>query len=811
LLNSDIDASGGLGVTQGGHGGDVALTTTAATLYNQTISGEGGNFGYSNINVSGGDADFFSQNATFGGDGGSIVLTSEYFGATVRSLTLNASGGNGSIGGTDGAGNTVIVQTLGTGDLTIGEVTAPGGGIVVSSQAAIVKAVGTPWQVGAKNLEIDLRAATGIGSQGNEILIFKDNGVAASLSFNNTTSGDVAVKTIDEALVVRQGTNSGGGIYLSSSGANGSVVLEGNGLGGNSLTTTGGDININTNAVRTPVDVQATVNAGSGNVTIYGGGNANQAMGVRIGATTAAGGSAGIYGGTVSVDGIGYMGAQLAIYLDGPYGASIGGGGQTGSITLTGDWMHANGGQAHIETTGAIKLQRQSAGTLNVGDFGGLEQSMLNAITPSTASVLDIGDATHDTNVVGSVGAGNTPLIVRGDTVTIATGGSLASTASGSAINVVTANGFTVTDATSLSTPSGNWFVWAPDPSTVSMGLQDYDFGQYNANYASPPTPGQTGNGLMYSYAPVLTPSITVAARDYDGTAIANSALSLSSTGYGDFVSLTVGTALYDDLGDKNAGTGKHVSQSVAINLPGSYDANSKPIYGVALSSSAATYGGAVINKAHLTVTADDQSRLYGQSNPVFTETITGFVPLEDLSTSGVTGSATGSSTATSATNVIAGPQIITANVGTLTADNYDFTPVDGTLTITPATVSLSASKVYDGTLDLNGFVTIATGVNVGAGVETLTYTGATTNDSHVLTASKYIDAITIANGSNGGLASNYQLPLLNNANAPVTITAAPLTSTASIGGTLTKTHDGTTAATGATIASGTVLGAVAR
>ncbi|MBK9625079.1 MAG: hypothetical protein IPO38_11325 [Rhodocyclaceae bacterium] len=36
------------------------------------------------------------------------------------------------------------------------------------------------------------------------------------------------------------------------------------------------------------------------------------------------------------------------------------------------------------------------------------------------------------------------------------------------------------------------------------------------------------------------------------------------------------------------------------------------------------------------------------------------------------------------------------------------------------------------------------------------------------------------------------------------------LTSTASIGGTLTKTYDGTTAATGATIASGTVLGAVA-
>ena len=45
-------------------------------------------------------------------------------------------------------------------------------------------------------------------------------------------------------------------------------------------------------------------------------------------------------------------------------------------------------------------------------------------------------------------------------------------------------------------------------------------------------------------------------------------------------------------------------------------------------------------------------------------------------------------------------------------------------------------------------------------------------------TANKYVSAITLedATDSSGGLASNYQLPSLDNANAPVTITRKALT-----------------------------------
>ena len=90
-------------------------------------------------------------------------------------------------------------------------------------------------------------------------------------------------------------------------------------------------------------------------------------------------------------------------------------------------------------------------------------------------------------------------------------------------------------------------------------------------------------------------------------------------------------------------------------------------------------------------------------------------------------------------------------------------------------TVELSATKTYDRSTDLTGYVT----VNTGVGTQTLTYTGAAANDANVATANKFINAITLADGTNGGLASNYVLPTLNRANAPVTITARPIDVTA--------------------------------
>ncbi|MBD2721434.1 T9SS type A sorting domain-containing protein [Hymenobacter sp. BT189] len=122
-----------------------------------------------------------------------------------------------------------------------------------------------------------------------------------------------------------------------------------------------------------------------------------------------------------------------------------------------------------------------------------------------------------------------------------------------------------------------------------------------------------------------------------------------------------------------------------------------------------------------LTVTADDKSKTYGDSNPAFTATITGFVNSQDLASSGVTGTPALSTAATTTSNV--GPYPISAGIGTLASANYSFTPVAGTLTITKATPVLTWNNPADITY---GTALGATQLNATASVAgVFTYTPA--------------------------------------------------------------------------------------
>ena len=120
------------------------------------------------------------------------------------------------------------------------------------------------------------------------------------------------------------------------------------------------------------------------------------------------------------------------------------------------------------------------------------------------------------------------------------------------------------------------------------------------------------------------------------------------------------------------------------------------------------------ITKAHLTVTANNQSRVYGAGDPAFDATISGFVNSETLGTSGVTGSASCSTTASASSSVAGSPYAITCTQGTLAAGNYDFTPfVAGQLTVTKAALTVTAdnkSRAYGAanpalTSQITGFV----------------------------------------------------------------------------------------------------------
>lgn len=97
--------------------------------------------------------------------------------------------------------------------------------------------------------------------------------------------------------------------------------------------------------------------------------------------------------------------------------------------------------------------------------------------------------------------------------------------------------------------------------------------------------------------------------------------------------------------------------------------------------------GTLTITPAVLTVTADNFTRQYGQNNPTFTYTMTGFV---NGDTQGTATSGAPSLTTTATPNSPLGNYAIVITQGTLTAQNYTFTFVNGTLTIIQATTVIS-------------------------------------------------------------------------------------------------------------------------
>jgi len=130
------------------------------------------------------------------------------------------------------------------------------------------------------------------------------------------------------------------------------------------------------------------------------------------------------------------------------------------------------------------------------------------------------------------------------------------------------------------------------------------------------------------------------------------------------------------------------------ITLAGGSDDN----YSISLNNGTLT-----INKAALTATADDKSRAYGDANPAFSISYTGFKNGEDASV--IDTEPTASTTATSTTGV--GTVDITLTGGT--DNNYDISTLNnGTLTITKATLTAIADDKSKNEGESNPTLTIS-------------------------------------------------------------------------------------------------------
>jgi hypothetical protein len=271
--------------------------------------------------------------------------------------------------------------------------------------------------------------------------------------------------------------------------------------------------------------------------------------------------------------------------------------------------------------------------------------------------------------------------------------------------------------------------------------------------------------------------TVTAGSNTTTYTGLAQSASGFTATGLVNGESTTVLTGVTTSGGTgTNAGTYASTASGTDIN----YNLTFVP-------------GALTINKAHLTVTANNANKTYGDTNPALSATVSGFVNGETLGTSGVSGAGAASTTATALTG--AGTATITPSLGTLAASNYDFTNwVNGTLTINKANATVTASS---GTMTYTGLAQSVSGYTATGLVngETATVlTGVSTNGGTGTNAGTYTHTAS-------GIDSNYNLTFVNGA---LTINKANATVIANGG---TTTYNGAAQSVSGFTATGLVNG----
>jgi hypothetical protein len=127
--------------------------------------------------------------------------------------------------------------------------------------------------------------------------------------------------------------------------------------------------------------------------------------------------------------------------------------------------------------------------------------------------------------------------------------------------------------------------------------------------------------------------------------------------------------------------------------------------YTVVLAANPPTFA---VTPATLKVTATNFTRQYGQANPTFTYAITGFVNGDPATVVSGTPNLSTSATASSAPS----SYTINVDVSPLSAANYIFQPVNGTLTVTPATLTTTDAN-FNATAGAPFSIALATFSNV--------------------------------------------------------------------------------------------------
>jgi autotransporter-associated beta strand protein len=244
---------------------------------------------------------------------------------------------------------------------------------------------------------------------------------------------------------------------------------------------------------------------------------------------------------------------------------------------------------------------------------------------------------------------------------------------------------------------------------------------------------------------------------------IYGSALSVLTASYVGFVNSDTSASLTTQPTLTTTATAaSHVSGSpYSITASGAVD----PDYSISYVSGTLT-----VTSAPLTITANDQGKVYGAALSTLTASYSGFVNGD--TTASLTNKPTLTTTATAASHVAASPYSITAG-GAIDSD-YTISYIAGTLTVTPAPMTITANnqtKVYGAALpaltaSYSGFVNGDTAASLTA-QPTL---GTTATASSDVSGGPY--SITASGGVDSDYAISYVAGSLTVTPAPLTITA---------------------------------------
>jgi filamentous hemagglutinin family protein len=598
---------------------------------------------------------------------------------TVGNLTVNATSivGSADFATTAGNGNIALTQSLTT--TSGGTFVTNGTGSFSITNAKTLSSTTGPLSITSRTITLNSSGAINASSTGTVSL--KSN-TAQAINLGAATKSSTFDITTGELALITAGTLSVGD----------SNVAGGLNLGGN-LTVAGsgaGKYNLTFNNAGNIDTASYSITLGDKDLNITSGGTLTTSAITGVAGSVANLTAASItFGGTTSVENatITSTGTGGAMAINNPITVT-----QTlnlisqanSSITQTGALTAPT--LALTSDTGNITLNNTSnaATTLTAtrtGASGTTSYTDTNALTLG-ASSNSTGNLTVTTNsgilsVNNAVTAGNLTLVSTGN-LELNTGTTLTTSDTGNSLILVSTGGNFVNNVGSsvLSASAGRWLIYSGTPSSTTIGGLTYNK-LYNQTYSGNPASGIAGasNMILYRLAPTLTVTANNTSKTYGAS---NPSFTSTITGFVDS----------DTLGSSVSGSAAFSTAATDASNVGTYAIT--PSLGTLASGLGYQFtytdGTLTVDPKALSITANDFNRDYGSANPTLAASYSGFVLGQ--SAADLTGSLSLNTAATASSNV--GNYTITPSGQS--SNNYSITYHNGTLTVDPKALSITAN-----------------------------------------------------------------------------------------------------------------------